>query len=95
MKWIVFALASIIKILIISVVISLSVVVVPIIALIAMLGILLGTIRDHEPRLYNYNFRLLPFTESALNNLKIIWHYLSPQQVTRLQHILIDRNKTR
>lgn len=95
MKWIVFALASIVKILIISALIILSVIVLPTIALIAMLGILLSTIRDHEPSLYNYNYCLLPYAESVLNYLKATWHYLSPQQVIRLQHNLIDRNKTR
>lgn len=95
MKWIVFVLLSLVKLLIISSLVILSVVVLPIIAMILLMGVLLGTLRDHEHHLYNYRLPIFPSTQSQLQCIKVTWHYLSPQQVTRLQHILINQDKNR
>ena len=95
MKWIVFALVGFIKILIISILVLLSVTMLPIIALILLLGMVLGTIRNHEPGLYNNTYSLFQIAQAIFSNIKITCDYLFPQQTHLLQHIFIDRNKTR
>ena len=96
MKWIIYLVLSLTKLFIISVLMLLSIIVLPIIALILSLGIVLSFVRDNEPSFYQYRLPSLQSNNSVLAHIKEIRFILSPPQfVSRLQHIRIPRNKSR
>ena len=94
MKWIIYTVLSLAKLIIISGLVLLSVFVLPIIALILGLGISLSYVRDNESKFYNFKLPLIKLNVPTLSYFKHFELLLPPRLITRVQHIRISRNKS-
>ena len=94
MKWIIYTVLSLAKLLIVSSLVLLSVFVIPIIALLLVLGISLSYVRDNESKFYDFKLPLLKLSGPTLTYIKHYELFLPPQIITRVQHIRISRNKS-
>ena len=94
MKWTIYLVLNLIKLIIISGLVLLSLFVLPIIVLLLSLGILLSYIRDNEGKIYNYNLPTFVPSKLASFYIKSFEFLVSPQLISRLQHIHIIKNKS-
>ncbi len=94
MKWIIYTILSLAKLIIICGLVLLSVLVLPIIALLLALGISLSYMRDNESKFYDYKLPSLKLNGPTLTYFKLYALLLPPRLITRVQHIRILRNKS-
>lgn len=90
MNWIIHSLINVAKLFTISGLIILSALVVPILALIFVLGMLLGFLRDIEPRFLSNKQLTLSFSK-----IKYDYFLLLPTKLARIQHAWIQRDRYR
>lgn len=94
MNWTFYVALGVIKLSIVGGLILLSVLALPIVLLLLLLGASLGYLRDVEPKIYTYKFPSTKLTNLDLTNIKAIGFYCYSQIIIRFQHILLARNKT-
>ena len=94
MKWIIYTVLSLAKLIIISSLVLLSAFVLPIIALLLLLGISLSYVRDNESKFYDFKMPLPKLNGPTLAYFKHYEILLPPRLITRVQHIRISRNKS-
>ncbi len=92
MNWIIYAILSVIKLFIISVLVLISVVLMPVILLLFSLGIVLSYLRDVEPKIYARDYSSLSFDPLSFINMKATWLTLHPR-VQRV-HLLMRKDKS-
>ena len=94
MNWMNYLVISLIKLIIISGLVLLSLFVLPIIVLLLSLGILLSYIRDNESKIYNHKLPIIVPSKLASFYIKSFEFLVSPHLISRLQHIHIIKNKS-
>lgn len=94
MNWTFYAALGVIKLSLVGGLILLSVLALPIILLLLLLGASLSYLRDVEPKLYAYKFPSTKLANLDLTNIKAIGFDCYSQISIRFQRILMARNKT-
>ncbi len=89
MKWISYSMINIAKIFTISGLFLLSALALPILAFMFVLGMLLGFLREIEPRFLSNKQLSLSFP-----NIKYDYFLLLPTKIARIQHAWIQRGKS-
>jgi len=92
MNWIIYVSLSVIKLLIVSGLVLLSLLALPVILIMFVLGMSLSYLRDIEPNLYSNEQRSITYV--SLTHLKSIWMLTSTHVVAWIHHTIIARDKT-